>query len=287
MDVGVAYIATGEEYVQEARISAESCKSHNDEVNITLLTDRDINFDVFDNILVREEMDHNYGLIPPDFFPYERTLFLNTDTKIYGDITELFELLDKYDMAISESPGLPKDVLADFSKIEGGIPSAFPLFNSGVVVYKSNQNVQELFSKWHSLYHNYKEYNGFPMNQPSLRIALYQIDINFVPLSNKYNCRVPYHGAVNGKVKILHGRSAGSTQRLDQIEDRINQTNSRRVYTLEQFPIRVHPESEALRFSLINNIHRLRHSIYQNGIIRGGVKPVKKYIKRALADFLK
>ncbi|MDL0121720.1 hypothetical protein [Halobacterium salinarum] len=190
MDKGIAYIATGEDYIKEAVYSGQSCKSQNPELDITLLTDEKVNFNCFDSVIVRPELNHKYGIIPDDFFPYDHTLFLDTDTRVCGDLSEIFNLLDVYDIGVSESIGNLKDTMANHRTIEESVPLSFPLFNSGVILYKDNKAIADLFSLWQNLYTKYRHHDGFHMNQPTFRVALYQSGVQLVPLSKLYNCRV-------------------------------------------------------------------------------------------------
>ncbi|MFB6294449.1 MAG: hypothetical protein ABEI97_01700 [Candidatus Nanohaloarchaea archaeon] len=102
MDSGVTYYAIGEKYVEEARQSAESLKEHND-IPTTLFTDQEVETGVIDN--VRHIDASEYPLL--DYIerlkesPYDRTLFLDTDTYVTANIEELFEMLDTFDIGLS------------------------------------------------------------------------------------------------------------------------------------------------------------------------------------------
>ena len=58
MSEGILYIANGENYVEEAKISAERINEVMPDVSISLITDQDIECDYFDNIFVEELKDN-------------------------------------------------------------------------------------------------------------------------------------------------------------------------------------------------------------------------------------
>ncbi len=100
MTRGILYIATEDQFAQEAAVSARSAKNSMD-VDITLVTDKQRTIDVFDTIITIEKP--NYGFIDKIYgmmeSPYDETLYLDTDTHIGSDISGLFDLLGRFDLA--------------------------------------------------------------------------------------------------------------------------------------------------------------------------------------------
>src|SRR6266550_8544105 len=103
MTVGVIYVATGSpNYIDEACNSAYSCKEKMPEMHITIFSDQRINATCFDKFIILQSSHNGYldKIMAMQQSPYERTLFLDTDTYICSNFSELFGLLDKYDIGI-------------------------------------------------------------------------------------------------------------------------------------------------------------------------------------------
>jgi hypothetical protein len=102
-DKGVVYVAMGARFVEEAQVSARSVRKHMPNLPITLFTDSPpAESDLFDRVvhLTRSgPKPHRDKLIGMLQSPYEHTLFLDTDTFVGADVSELFQILQTFDMA--------------------------------------------------------------------------------------------------------------------------------------------------------------------------------------------
>jgi hypothetical protein len=144
--------------------------------------------------------------------PYDRTLFLDTDIYVCEDISDLFALLDEFDIGVAHAP------FRTVYRIPG-VPSCFPEFNTGVVLFKKSAKVTEFFMNWLTFYkrdlnrdvewlHPLGEdlFPGDLTDQPAFREALYRSRLRIATLPSEYNCRFNFPGFVQEKVRILHGR---------------------------------------------------------------------------------
>lgn len=239
---GVIYIATGGKYVKEALRSAVSLKKHMPTLPITIFSDKKIKSKIFDNII--KIMNPKYTLEEKVWYinksPYDYTLFLDTDTYICNDISELFELLDRFDIAVAQARSA-------IAYLKQDIPDSFPELNTGVILFKKSSKVKALFSNWLDLYLKDKKKgieNLYPKellknnkafqrrramkgihNQPTFREALYKSNLRITTLTPEYNCKGQI-GFVNWKVKIIHSRK----KEIESINRIINSTSSPRVY---------------------------------------------------------
>ena len=134
-DQGVIYVATGELFVKMAAMSAESLKIHNPELSVHIFTDCDTSsYDCFNGVTkiqdphVRSKVDYISET------PYHRTLFLDADTRVCEDITHMFELLDRYDIALAYDDGRTRRP----KRYAGNAPKIFMPLNSGVILFKSS-----------------------------------------------------------------------------------------------------------------------------------------------------
>lgn len=198
MEKGAMYIATDRDFLEEALISIKSLKKQNN-LPVTVITDLEVDSELVDNVIEPEEVRseesdkvYNIGLSP-----YEKTIFLDTDTYIVDNLQPLFEVLEKYDVAMTHNPERKSQAVE-------GVPDSFPELNTGVISFKANQKTENLFKNWKKQYvgRNYESHK----DQPAFRKALFKTDIKHTVLPSEYNCRHALPGFLNEKAKIFHGR---------------------------------------------------------------------------------
>ena len=197
MTEGIIYIITDERYREEAKKSVKQLKKHND-YPVTFITDQRFDLDILDKqIILEDEIEGSAKVQLLEKTPYDKTLYLDTDTFVTDNITELFTLLEKYDIAFAHNPERASEEIQ-------GVPDSFPEPNTGVIPYKKTDNVVQLFENWQKEYKN-RNYNSH-RDQPAFRKALYNTKVNFTILPSEYNCRFGLPGFLDEKAKILHGR---------------------------------------------------------------------------------
>jgi len=207
---GVLYIATGEKYRDEACRSAESLKAQMPDLPVTIMTNAPVDAPVFNQVIIIPTPYYGYSDKVQQMYssPYELTLFLDTDTYVCDDISEMFILLERFDMAAAHAPfrfssidaGFPKDYLLD------GIPDSFPEMNTGVVLFKKSPRVARFFATWVALQQDALKCESNPPDQVSFRQALFESELRLATLTPEYNCRFIAPTFVCGTVKILHGQ---------------------------------------------------------------------------------
>jgi hypothetical protein len=219
---GVLYVATGTRHVGEALRSAQSVRKHMPNLPIVLYTDQqNMTSRIFTEIRKIERPLHSFGdKIPPlKETPFERTLFLDTDTHVCAPIQDVFEILDRFDLAASHAPYRPARPAVT--------PNCFCEFNSGVIAYRMKPETLHLFDKWLRLYETFVETTGRMEDQPTFRQALYESPIGIYVLPPEYNFRTVMPGfSGRGTIKILHGRGVS----MEQIEDWVNNSRNIRVF---------------------------------------------------------
>lgn len=214
---GVVYIAMGQKYIQEAYYSVESLKVNTD-IAVTIFTNRNIHNELFDNVIFIEKT--NLSFIDKPFYmyrsPYENTLFLDTDTYIMSDISELFLLLENFDIVAAHEPNR-------FGAKITEIPKSFIELNTGVILFNKSPKMKDFFQDWLALY----QQNLTWMNdQPAFRLALYKSKLRLATLPPEYNCRFNSPVRINGRVHILHGRHPN----LPAVAQEINSHMGERVF---------------------------------------------------------
>jgi hypothetical protein len=276
MSNGILYIATGEDYRREAIVSAQSVRNEMPSIRIGIIADSRPSTDVFDDVIIIEEPDYSFTdqIHHLSDSPYDRTIYLDTDIHVEDSISELYRLLDEFDIGLAHAQG-------GTSWEVDGVPASFPEYNSGVVIY--NTDIIDGFSEdWLKNYAVTNE--DRPQNQPSLRKTLYESDLRIATLPREYNCMYRQPGHVNSLIKIFHGRlikvdgpGAGMYHDPYDAINKLNQYDQSRVF-IQLGGLTVHTNrSDSL-------LHQIRLSIRQRGIkytVRRGIQKVLNHLKNA------
>jgi hypothetical protein len=134
---------------------------------------------------------------------YDSMLYLDTDTFPLAPFPEMFEVMDRFDVA----------GIMGSRRITGGtadpIPFTFPEFEIGVTVFKSNEQVKELLKLWRDLHWEHPDLYG-KNDQRSFREALWMQSLRglrILTMPCEYGLRWPFGSFMSLPVKILHGRT--------------------------------------------------------------------------------
>ena len=179
---GVIYVATGAAHVGAARASARSVRRTNPALGITLFCDRTIDAPEFDRVAPIERPHVRSKVEYLARSPYAQTLYLDTDTRVAGDLGDLFRLLERFDLAAAHRRRQPARVLAASDR---EVPASCPEFNSGVVLYVDNPAVREFLAGWLDAYRS----EGAAADQLSFRKALWRSDLRIAVLPARFNTR--------------------------------------------------------------------------------------------------
>ncbi len=212
-DRGVIYVASGGASLGEAQASLKTLRATNPGLEAMLLTDEaPPDAGIWDKVEVDSALRglRNRAKLHMDRAPWERCLFLDTDTRVCADLAEAFALLDRFDFAGEHGHG-------GHHYEYPGLPSSFPEVNSGVLLWRRNGRTAALFEKWRQLYDaDETRYDGRRWDQNSLRIAVWLSEVQFVNLPRAYNLMPYFPSALEGKLRIAHGRSMANPERLEQ-----------------------------------------------------------------------
>jgi hypothetical protein len=282
---GIIYVATGDNFYQEAEISAKAVKEEM-EVSITLFTDRDRNTNTFDNIEIIP--NPTYGFIDKIYgikhSPYNKTIYLDTDTLVCDEIYELFDILGEFDLAatfdVTRWAGNITDNATKPGRYVDEIPRSFPTYSTGLIAFIDNDRTNSLFNNWQEVIKSPD--HG---DQPSFRRALYYSDVRINALIPAYNYVAKYPGHAYGKVKVIHHRlididSPGASKSIDieQFHEKINRNLGHRVSFMDGSDIHVvhhrNPDPGIIR--------RTYDSIEHSGIEQTLAKGVQMVLKNAV-----
>jgi hypothetical protein len=229
---GVMYIATGEKYIQEAALSVKSLNSNSPKLSTVLFTDNSRGKDnIFTDIVKIDEPKYPYlkriELLLES--PFEKTLFLDTDTYIVKDISNIFDILDRFGFAASHAPirEAPRRSSPGGGYSVEGVPDTFPELNGGVLLFEKNEKTISMIRDWKKVYKDALNRIGEWRNdQPALKKSLYESSVRFAVLPREYNLRKPYPGYIYGDAKIIHGRGSD----IPKIAKKCNKEKGPRVY---------------------------------------------------------
>ena len=272
-DKGVVYVATGKKFVDEALISVRSVKKLMPELPVALFTDLrelvDTPPDGVDSVFLLPEvtkscLDKMYPLVET---PYEKTLFLDTDTYLCERVDELFDVLDRFDIAAAHPPFRVQYQITD-------IPECFPEPNTGVILFKKNQAALEVLQRWPEEYKKQLASKIKPHHdQHSFRAALYHSDARFLVLPHEYNFRSigPNFAGKGSLVKIIHGRHAS----FEKVAARLNANKDYRVFLNNPFRVFTH---ELLTYKTA--VESLSDGIFQS--LPQGMQTILSSLRRKL-----
>jgi hypothetical protein len=220
---GFVYVATGEGYRQEAVKSLASLKKCHPTANVCLVTDlATTDTAQFDEVVVAEPNQVSFS--PLDkllavLCPYERAIFLDTDTMVVGELNELFGVLDRFELAL-----LPETKRGwDYDMPD--VPRPFAEFNTGVIVFRNDDRIHALFAEWRRVYSELRENPGLVNDQPSFRQVLYHSDIRVAPLPSEFHFLGNTENYIMWDARLIHARGD-----LADIAARVNQKLGSRVY---------------------------------------------------------
>lgn len=231
MEHGILYIATGPKYIEQAERSAQIAKQHMD-IATAIVSDRDVDSPYIDHVIIDDSPHRSFADKPRNITktPFDKTIYLDTDVYIIEDCSELFEMLNKVDIATCIDPN-------EFElRIEGknpdNIPKSFPIYQTGVIVYNSNRDVKQFFEKWYDVHIESK----INRDQISFRTTLYKtdIDLNIFSISNNYNFLVGSPMRAIGKIKLIHDTKTDlhSIKEVNRYSRILNSsTNQRLIYS--------------------------------------------------------
>ncbi len=227
-DRGVVYIALGQRFREEATASAQSLRRCCPQLPILLFSDDaapggdspfdrtvTIAADFGDRPVGTEPWSSPGWLTRIDIlatFPFSRTLLLDSDTEVVGDISGVLQTLDRFDLAVAHAPFRMRRQIA-------AIPDSFPEFNCGVIALRRSPASQAFLQCWRKLY--LEQPDCWHHDQHSFRQAAWQSEVRIATLPPEFNLRPSRHAGGNA-VRILHGfRRAGRPAATDDRKIRL------------------------------------------------------------------
>ncbi len=179
--IGVIFATTGKDYTQLAERAARSVKENCPGLEIDIFTDHAFDMPVFNCIHQLEDPWRRSKIDAMAESRFDKTLYLDADIFVVADIRDVFEVLDRFDLAMAHDPIRNGERCHTFWRKP--LPNGFPQFNSGVVAYRKSPEVTDLIKTWSVAVRN----NDFKRDQPVLRELLWDSDLRIATLPAEYN----------------------------------------------------------------------------------------------------
>ena len=195
MTKGYIYVASNNvngnkkvNYIKEAIYSAKSVKKVDPEAKICLFTDKEIDNNLDKNIFNEIKIVDMSLRCKQKYLkdsPYDRTIFLDSDTCVNHNLNDIFKILDKYEIVGCNDYSRKRvfEKMPEYMEI----PYAFSELNTGVIGYRKSKVLFNFLDLWNKYYKKYEKVTIW--DQPSCRIALWRSKVKLYILPNEYNRR--------------------------------------------------------------------------------------------------
>lgn len=224
----MVYIVSGAFHAAAATQSARSIRQSNPWLQIDIFTDTQPEAGVFDTVHhiaeghIRSKIDH----LAKSRFAF--TLYLDSDTRVVGELRPLFGILERFDIALAhghQRHGTRQEIIW-----RTAIPAGFPQLNGGVILYRTTSEVKEFLESWRQAYHT----AGFKWDQVTLRELMWLSNLRLFVLPPEYNVRYKKYLEVwdenEAQAKILHFEEFyDATASLPNVVRRTDNTMKARV----------------------------------------------------------
>ena len=203
MTEGFCYVADRAGYIREAELSAASLKRRMPVAQVALVCPTSLfrRDSIFDHHIA---LDENYSgpIVKTQAIkaPFDRVMLIDTDTLITADLTDVFRVLEHFDIAVGHEPTRGWDYPCE-------APPAFCELNTGVVLFRNNDRVQKLFGRWFQKYFELRKAHRLVNDQPAFRSVLWESDsIRVATLPSEFHCIVGKPVSIAWEARLLHGR---------------------------------------------------------------------------------
>lgn len=263
---GFVYVVNTKGYVEEALASAASLRRAMPSAEIAIVAPESLFLSRSDLIWIpmRGEYDGPIAKVEMTSAPFDRTVFLDSDTYVTSSLADLFDILATFDLALAHDPMRGWDY-------ETAAARAFTELNTGVVAFRRTPAVAALFEDWWSTYQSMRATQGLRNDQPSFREALWRArEVRHATLPSEYHL-VAAHGAhVMWDAKLLHGRNG-----LQQVASSLNERIGPRTY----MPVWGVLPGFRGRFGLVSDYARLTTSFLRALVAPRSTQPREAPVK--------
>lgn len=234
----VFWISAGEQFVEEARNCSKELREVMPGMVHVLFTPDETNDEGFDGLAQLPPRTAEYWYLDSVRYfnmafdlleGYDECLYLDSDLNFMSPFPELWRMLERFDIA---APMGSRRVTAGTYQ---ELPPCFPEYELGLILFRRNAIVKELFVEWERLH-----WEHFPIynrnDQPSFREAVWNTpELKIERIPSEYHLRWNFGVFMSLEVKILHGREMGEwypdSPTIDDVRGIVNSHLDMRVWT--------------------------------------------------------
>lgn len=185
---GVIYVAQGAGYLDLAIASARSLRALTPGLPIDLFCSEPVPGEllggaVFDQLQPIPDGAPRAKIACMPLSRFERTLFLDCDTLVVKPLGDLFQILDRFELALAHDVRRISALVREGYAAE--TPYAFPQLNTGVLLYRRSAATQGFFADWARRYLE----AGLARDQVTFKDLIWSSDIRFYVLPPEFNLR--------------------------------------------------------------------------------------------------
>ncbi|MFY0599370.1 MAG: hypothetical protein JXR03_06840 [Cyclobacteriaceae bacterium] len=230
------YVAVGDEYVKEAENSAKSLIKVDPNASICLISNQPYLGVVFTNSLEvsfpvdpeNAKLGYLFKIIGMLETPFERTIFVDTDTYFCDNCEELFGILEFFDLLICHD-----FQETSFAQIDGVDLAGYHTYNTGVIAFNSSPQVIQLIKNWRDVFQ--RKMDSYWSDQPAFMDALLSNFVKVYVMQTHYNFRFRQFLTISdGNIKILHGRYPN----MIELEKTLNKVEGYRAWDPKAWKLR-------------------------------------------------
>ncbi|WP_162623060.1 hypothetical protein [Billgrantia lactosivorans] len=198
MNLGVVYLALGRPYLAMALLSAKSLVEKNITLPYTIVTNvckepPAVDFfrhgyDRWTYVSVEDSVNRSLKTRILEYSEYQKTIFLDCDTVVMGNLAAADSILDYFDIGIrlNRYPQKRKGK-GDIPVLGGLTVGDLPHWNSGVMLIKNSLASCEFFRMWNE---NFTRL-GSQYDQVSLVPTIFKSDARVLSLEERWNATDP------------------------------------------------------------------------------------------------
>jgi lipopolysaccharide biosynthesis glycosyltransferase len=196
--LGVIYLALGRPYLAMALLSAKSMVDHNPEIPFTIVTNvskeppkADFfrkNFDDWIHVDVDASVNRNLKTNILKYSKYDKTVFLDCDTIVMGDLSVASFMLDYFDVCVRLNRYPQKRKGKGDVNVLGGLRVRdLPHWNSGVMLIRRSDPAKAFFESWSLKFSEL----GNKYDQVALVPAIFETGARILSLEDRWNATDP------------------------------------------------------------------------------------------------
>jgi hypothetical protein len=204
---GILFAAAGTRHVEAALAAAERSRAHNPVPHVIFCSESPASPTSVAAVELFAPSPHPHAdkIAAMLRSPFQETIYLDVDCAVLGSITELFDLLMRFDLAGAHAPGYRGAPDPD-------VPTAFYEINTGVLAYTNSGRVRRMLTRWLETYLAWLAAPPFPgadglvlgQDQPAFRRCLWHSNLSLYVLGPEYNWRPIQPSFLCGQARIIH-----------------------------------------------------------------------------------